>query len=151
MTESIVPATIVNFCDKKLRQSRRKLMRELRVIFSLVTSSKWLLLLRESKKSEQSEDSPSLKWCVTTTKVDPAKGIRTLWDKNHREYRKTLLLKKIFMPLVAKMERSKMANSEEEIKMDIMMYVPQLNFTSKSISFMTESKVGLLTCASFLQ
>ena len=55
------------------------------------------------------------------------------------------------MPLVAKMERSKMANSEEEIKMDIMMYVPQLNFTSKSISFMTESKVGLLTCASFLQ
>ena len=45
----------------------------------------------------------------------------------------------------------KMANSEEEIKMDIMMYVPQLNFTSKSISFMTESKVGLLTCASFLQ
>ena len=86
-------------------------MRELRVIFSLVTSSKWLLLLRESKKSEQSEDSPSLKWCVTTTKVDPAKGIRTLWDKNHREYRKTLLLKKILMPLVAKMERSKMANS----------------------------------------
>ena len=55
------------------------------------------------------------------------------------------------MPLVAKMERSKMANSEEEIKMDIMMYVPQLNFTSKGISFMTESKVGLLTCASFLQ
>ena len=55
------------------------------------------------------------------------------------------------MPLVAKMERSKMANSEEEIKMDIMMYVPQLNFTSKSICFMTESKVGLLTCASFLQ
>ena len=42
-------------------------MRELRVIFSLVTSSKWLLLLRESKKSEQSEDSPFLKWCVTTT------------------------------------------------------------------------------------
>ena len=139
MTESIVPATIVNFCDKKLRQSRRKLMRELRVIFSLVTSSKWLLLLRESKKSEQSEDSPSLK-CI-----------RTLWEKNHREYRKTLPLKKILLPLVAKMERSKMANSEEEIKMDIMMYVPQLNFTSKSISCMTESKVGLLTCASFLQ
>ena len=86
-----------------------------------------------------------MKWCVTTTKVDPAKGIRTLWDKNHS------FLKKILMPLVAKMERSKMANSEEEIKMDIMMYVPQLNFTSKGISFMTESKVGLLTCASFLQ
>ena len=41
MTGSIFPATIVDFCDKKLRQSKRQLMRELRVFFPSFLSNQF--------------------------------------------------------------------------------------------------------------
>ena len=93
-----------------------------------------------------------MKWCVTTTKmlIQFSKEIRTLWDKNHRVW-ENVCPKEDTHAFSCKDGAIEDAKSEEEIKTDIMTYVLQLKFTSKSTSFMTESKVGLLTCASFLQ
>ena len=61
----------------------------------------------KKKQSELSDSSPSV-WNVTTTKmvIQFYKENRLLWDKNHKDYGKKTLQKKMLIPLVAKLERS---------------------------------------------
>ena len=71
-----------------------------------------------TEQSEQLEDSSSSTWNLTTTKmlIQFYKENRPLCDKKYKDYGKKQLQKKILIPLVAKLERSKVTKSEEEIK-----------------------------------
>ena len=69
------------------------------------------------KQSELSDSSPST-WNVPKSKmlIQFYKENRILWDRNHKDYEKKTLQKKTLIPLVAKLERSTVPKSEEEIK-----------------------------------
>ena len=69
------------------------------------------------KQSERSDSSPST-WNVTTRKmlIQFYKENTILWVKNHKDYGKKTLQKKTLIPVVAKLERSTVPKSEEEIK-----------------------------------
>ena len=65
-------------------------------------------------KSEQSEDSSSSAWYVTTTMlIQFYKENGILWDKGHKDYEKKQIQKKAIMPLVAKLGRSNLPKNEE--------------------------------------
>ena len=72
----------------------------------------------QDKQPEQSEVSSSSGWNVTTSRmvIEFYKENRVLWDRNHKDYGKNSIQKKLFTPLVAKLKRSNVPKSEAEIK-----------------------------------
>jgi len=84
-------------------------MRE-RQLFSCDPSKKPFKMATEhvdqDKQPEQSEVSFSSGWNVTTSRmvIEFYKEIRVLCDRNHKDYGKNSIQKKLFTPLVAKLK-----------------------------------------------
>ena len=72
--------------------------------------------LDQNKQPEQV--SSSSEWSATTSRmvIEFYKENRALWDRNHKDYGKNSVQKKLFTPLVAKLTRSNVPKSEPEIK-----------------------------------
>ena len=62
----------------------------------------------QDKQPKQSQHSSSSGWNVTTSRmvIKFYKENRVLWDRNHKDYGKNSIQKKIFTALVAKLKRS---------------------------------------------
>ena len=61
----------------------------------------------QDKQPQQSEVSSSSGWNVTTSRVviKFSKETRVLWDRNHKDYGKNSVQKKLFTPLVVYIHR----------------------------------------------
>ena len=96
-------------CDKSLRQNLNQPMREHQLV-SRDPSKKTFKMASEhvdqDKQPEQSEVSSTSRWNVTTSRmvIEFYKENRALWDKNHKDYGKNSVQKKLFTPLVAKLK-----------------------------------------------
>ena len=70
----------------------------------------------QNKQPEQVYSSSE--WSATTSRmvIEFSKENRALWDRNHKDYGKYSVQKKLFTPLVAKLTRLNVPKSEPEIK-----------------------------------
>ena len=70
----------------------------------------------QNKQPEQV--SSSSEWSAATSRmvIEFYKENRALWDRNHKDYGKNSVQKKLFTPLVAKLTRSNVPKSEPAIK-----------------------------------
>ena len=79
----------------------------------------------QDKQPEQSEVSSSSGWNVTTRKmvIKFYKENRVLWDRNQKDYRNNSIQKKLFTPLVPKLERSNESKSELRTRSSFLLHL----------------------------